>query len=341
MKALFIGLGSIGQRHLNNYKSIVGAKHEILVYRETNHNVLIKNGVVTHCVSLQQHYKFNQVSSLDDGFKEKPDVVFITNPSSKHLDVALKAARHGCNLFIEKPLSHTLRGVDLLSQTAKANDLIITVGYQTRFHPCYKFIVQTISEKKYGDVVSASFEWGTYLPSHHPYEDYRKGYAAKKSLGGGVVLGLSHEIDMICSIWGQPEELFAVGGKLSSLEMDAEDTVSILMGFKRGALIFPVTLFLSYAQTKEVRKCRIQFEDALILSDLSNNSIRLFDNAGEVITQKEYPDLKRNDLFMEEMREFINAVRNKRQSSIPLYDGIETLKLAMRIKDKIDGRRIK
>lgn len=337
MKALFIGLGSIGQRHLNNFKNIIGAKAEILVYRETDRNVLIKNGIGTPCVSLQHHYGFNQIRSLDDGLKEKPDIIFVTNPSSKHLEVALKAAQHGCNLFIEKPLSHTLHGVDLLSQIVNSQDLIVTTGYQTRFHPCYKFVAQILSEKEYGDVVSASFEWGTYLPNHHPYEDYRRGYAAKRSMGGGVVLGLSHEIDMICSFWGQPEELFAVGGKLSSLEMDAEDTVSVLMGFKRDTIIFPVTLFLSYAQAKEVRKFRIQLEDALMVSDLSNNRVRLFGNKGEIITQKDFPDLKRNDLFMEEMREFISAVKNKRQSSISLYDGIETLKLAMRIKEAIDG----
>lgn len=331
MKALFIGLGSIGQRHLNNFKNIIGDKAEILVYRETDRNVLIKNGMGTSCVSLRHHYGFNQVGSLDDGLKEKPDIVFITNPSSKHLDVALKAARYGCNLFIEKPLSHTLHGVDLLAQIVNSKDLVVTVGYQTRFHPCYKFVSQILAEKKYGDVVSASFEWGTYIPNHHPYEDYRKGYAAKKSMGGGVVLGLSHEIDIICSFWGQPNKLFAVGGKLSSLEMDVEDTVSVLMGFKRDAIIFPVTLFLSYAQPKEVRKFRIQLKDALILSDLLNNRVRLFDNKGDFITQKDFPDLKRNDLFMEEMREFIGAVKNKRHSSISLYGGIETLKLAMRI----------
>ena len=337
MKALFIGLGSIGQRHLNNFKNIIGDKAEILVYRETDRNVLIKNDMFTHCVSLQQYYGFNQVSSLDNGLKEKPDVVFITNPSSKHLDVALKAAQQGCNLFIEKPLSHTLHGVDLLLKTVNLKDLVVTVGYQIRFHPCYKFVVQTLSEKKYGDVVSASFEWGTYLPTHHPYEDYRRGYAAKRSMGGGAVLGLSHEIDMICSFWGQPNKLFAVGGKLSSLDMDVEDTVSVLMGFRRDAIIFPVTLFLSYAQVKEVRNFRIQLEDALILTDLSNNRVRLFNDKGEIITQKDFPDLKRNDLFMEEMSEFITKVKNKRQPFISLYDGIETLKLAMRIKEEIDG----
>jgi predicted dehydrogenase len=296
---------------------------------------LIKNGRVRPCVSLQHHYGFTQVRTLNDGLKEKPDVVFITNPSSKHLGIALKAARKGCNLFIEKPLSHTLRGVDLLVKIVNLKDLIVTVGYQMRFHPCYKFVSKILSEKKYGDVISASFEWGTYLPNHHPYEDYRLGYAANKNLGGGAVLGLSHEIDIICSFWGQPEKLYVVGGKLSYLDMDVEDTVSILMGFKRDSLIFPVTLFLSYAQTKEIRKFRIQLEDALVLCDLSNNRVTLFENSNEIIIQKDFSNLKRNDLFMEEMSEFINAVRKKQQSSISLYDGIEALKLAMRIKGEI------
>lgn len=336
MRALFVGLGSIGQRHLNNFKNIIGDEAEILVYRETDHNVLIKNCRVSPCVSLQHYYGFTQVRTLNDGLKEKPDVVFIANPSSKHLGIALKAARKGCNLFIEKPLSNTLRGVDLLEKIVNLKDLIATVGYQMRFHPCYKFVYKILSEKKYGDVISASFEWGTYLPNHHPYEDYRRGYAAKKNLGGGAVLGLSHEIDMINSFWGQPEKLYAVGGKLSYLDMDVEDTVSILMGFKRGSLIFPVTLFLSYAQKKEIRKFRIQLENALVLCDLLNNRVTLFRDSNGIIIQKDFSNLNRNDRFMEEMSEFINAVRKKQQFSISLYDGIEALKLAMRIKGKIN-----
>ena len=337
MKALFVGLGSIGQRHLNNFKKIIGDKAEIFVYRETDRNILIKNSRVRPCISLQHHYGFTQVRTLNDGLKEKPDIVFIANPNSKHLRIALKAARKGCNLFIEKPLSNTLHDIDLLQKIVNSKGLVATVGYQMKFHPCYKIVYKILSEKKYGDVISASFEWGTYLPEHHPYEDYRVGYAAKKNLGGGAVLGLSHEIDIIGSFWGQPEKLYAVGGKLSYLDMDVEDTVSILMGFKRGSLIFPVTLFLSYAQTKEIRKFRIQFENALILCDLLNNRVTLFKDNNEIIMQKDFSNFNRNDLFMEEMSEFINAVRNKQQSSISLYDGIETLKLAMRIKEEING----
>lgn len=335
MKALFVGLGSIGQRHLANFKKIMGDGAQILAYRETNHNTLIINCVGKEIESLEQYYGFKQFCKLDDALKESPDVVFVTNPSSKHLETALMAARWGCNLFIEKPLSHNLSGIDGLKKQVARRNLVVMIGYQTRFHPCYKLVDAILSEKEYGNVVSANFEWGTYLPSHHPYEDYRRSYVASKSLGGGVTLGLIHEIDLICNLWGQPEKLFAVGGKLSALDMDVEDTVSVLMSFKCAKRVFPVTLFLSFAQTKETRKFRIQLDKATILCDLVENTVSFFDEAGGLITRKAYPELERNDLFLDEMKEFVSAVKERRQPLTCLDDGIESLKLAMRIKEKI------
>ncbi len=335
MKALFIGLGSMGQRHLINFKKIMGEGGQILAYRETKRNTLIINCVGKECDSLEQYYGFKQFHNLDDALKESPDVVFVTNPSSKHLETALKAARYGCNLFIEKPLSHNLSGIDVLKKEVASRNLVVMVGYQTRFHPCYKLVRAPLSQKKYGNVISANFEWGTYLPSHHPYEDYHKSYAAVKSLGGGVVLGLIHEIDLIHSLWGQPENLFAIGGKFSTLEIDVEDTISVLMSFKRNERIFPVTLFLSYAQTKEIRKFRIQLDKATIFCDLLKNTVSFFNEAGRLITKETYPELDRNSLFLDEMKEFISAVKEGRKPLICLDDGIESLKLAMKIKEKI------
>lgn len=337
MKALFIGLGSIGQRHLSNFREIAGKGSEVLVYRSTNHNILISNGTGEPCGSLEQHYGCRTFTELDKALAERPDAVFVTNPTSKHLEVALKAAEKGCNLFIEKPLSHNLDKVGLLEDAVKEGGIIVMVGYQTRFHPCYKDIHDILSNGTYGKVISAGFEWGTYLPSHHPYEDYRLGYAAKKDLGGGVILGLSHELDVICSFWGLPDEIHAVGGKLSPLEMDTEDTVSALMEFKVNGHRFPVSLFLSYAQTKESHMWRVQLEEATIFCDLTDNTVGVFGRDGNAISENSYPDLKRNDLYLFEIKHFLKAVQERWQPSVSLYDGIECLNLAARIKESING----
>lgn len=333
IKVLFVGLGSIGQRHLSNFKTIVGDAVSISVYRKTNHNVLIQNGTGLAMDSLKEYFGFRQFDNLDSALNECPDIVFITNPTSEHMEVALKAAQRGCNLFIEKPLSNTLNGIDNLKKEVDDKKLTAMIGYQSRFNPCYRLVYKILSERQYGNVISASFEWGTYLPNHHSYEDYQKGYAATKNLGGGAVLGLIHDIDIICSFWGQPKTIFAIGGKLSSLEMDAEDTVSALLGFQQDKRIFPVTLYLSYAQTKEIRIFRIQLDYGTIICNMLTNMVQVFDENGKCIINKSYSELNRNDLFLEEIKEMISAVKEKRQPVVSLSDGIESLKLAMKIKD--------
>lgn len=137
---------------------------------------------------------------------------------------------------------------------------------------------------------------------------------------------------------GQPEKIFAIGGKFSSLEIDTEDTVCALMSFKQGSNNFPVTLFLSNAQTKEIRRFRIQFDDATVFCDFLEKLLTMYNKKGTIVTRKLYPKLRRNDLFLDEMKEFISAVREKHQPIVILYDGIESLKLALKIKEKINGQ---
>lgn len=336
MKALFLGLGSVGQRHLRNFKEILGSEAEILVYRNTNHNLVIEHGQALECTSLKDYYGYTEVASLEKGLALNPDIVFVTNPSSKHIDAALASATAKTNIFIEKPLSHNTEGVKILEEMVKRNSLVVHVGYQTRYHPCYKVVQALFTEGKFGNLISAGFEWGTYLPDHHPYEDYRVGYAANSILGGGVTLGLIHEIDLIYSFLGVPKTIAAIGGKLSSLEMNVDDTVSVLMGFKDEGSVVPVSLFLSYAQKHETRSIRMQFVDGLLVCDLLSNSVIVYGSKQEILYQKEFGVIDRNEMFKDELVEFINAVKRHDTSGNSLIAGSETLAIALRIRGEID-----
>ncbi len=337
LKALFVGLGSIGQRHLRNFQSLLGDEAECLVYRRTNHALVIQNGEATACKSLSEHYGVTSVNSLAEALALKPDIVFVTNPSSYHLDVAMQAACAGCHVFIEKPLSHDVEGVENLVREVRSRGVVATVGYQSRFDPCYQVLVQSVNDARYGAMVSASFEWGTYMPSHHPYEDYRQGYAALSSLGGGVLLGLSHEVDIIYSLCGQPQTVHALGGQLSNLEMNADDTVAALLGYGLNGKTVPVQLFLSYAQTHETRRVRVQFERATLLADLVSKNVQVVDDAGKVVVQEDYSRIERNQLFLDEMSDFLKAVSGDKEVAVSVEDGLEVLKLVTRIKEAMHG----
>jgi len=86
MRVLFVGLGSVGQRHLRNLKKMLGEEVELLAYRKTKHNMLIVDGKGEECESLEQYYGVRTIENMKDAFKEPVDAVFVTNPSSKHID---------------------------------------------------------------------------------------------------------------------------------------------------------------------------------------------------------------------------------------------------------------
>lgn len=332
MKVLFAGMGSVGQRHLKNLSYILDGRLTAMAYRTTNHDHVIVDGVISEGKSLKKTYGLKIFYDLDEALAQHPEAVFITNPSALHIPAALKAAGAGAHIFLEKPISHNLDGVDELEDLIKKKDLKLMVGYQTRFHPGYRQAKQILNERTYGKVVSAEFRWETYLPDHHPYEDYRQGYAAKKDLGGGVVLGLIHDLDLIWSFFGQPDQI-RDARKSTVLDMDVEDTVTAKLEFQN----FTAGLFLSYAQKKERRCFRITFEQARLECDFQNGIFCVLDHAGNVISNEEYRDFKRNDLFVNELKEFLSAIKEDRQPVISFQDGKESLILALRIKEASGG----
>ncbi len=118
-KALFIGLGGVGQRHLRNLVTLLGDKVEIMAYRVRNlpHTISADLAIVDD--NLTGRYPIKVFNDLSLSLAQHPDVVFICNPTSMHIAPAIEAAKAGCHIFMEKPLSHSLEGVEELKHSAK------------------------------------------------------------------------------------------------------------------------------------------------------------------------------------------------------------------------------
>jgi len=70
---------------------------------------------------------------------------------------------------------------------------------------------------------------------------------------------------------------------------------------------------------------------------LLNNKVSIIDNDNKILEEKHFVNFTRNDLFRDEMREFLTCVKNKTKPSVSLHDGVEAMKLAMRIKEEVGG----
>lgn len=326
MKFLIAGLGSIGRRHMRNLVAL--GEKDIVLYR-TRKSTMPEEDLAG----------FPQETELQPALeKHKPDAVIVANPNSMHLDVAIPAAEAGCSLLLEKPLSHSMDRIDELQAALERGNGRVVVGFQFRFHPGLVRAKQLISDGEIGRIISAHVHFGEYLPAWHPWEDYRKGYAARADMGGGVVLTQCHSLDYLPWLVGEVEAVWGFTGKLSDLDVDVEDTAKIGLRFANGAL---GSIHLDYNQQPPTHRFEIIGTKGSLQWDLSDGITRIYRASpgrgakGEGEWQG-YPvpaGFERNIMFMNEMRHFVRVVRGETESSCPLEDGIRVLRLALAVKE--------
>ena len=131
------------------------------------------------------------------------------------------------------------------------------IGYNLRFFSSLKYFRQLILDNYAGKVLLVHAEYGRYLPSWRPNQNYKSSVSARRDLGGGVLLELSHELDYLRWIFGEISWLKATTNIQSNLVLDVEDSANMFFGFKPslggGQLIG--TLSIDFIRHDPTRKC--------------------------------------------------------------------------------------
>jgi predicted dehydrogenase len=342
-RVLFVGLGGVGQRHLRNVRALLGDDLEVDAYRVRRETALLDDQLsVVPGENLEERHRVRVFADLDAALRERPDVVFVTNPSSLHMDVARRAARAGAHLFIEKPLSHSLQGVEELASVLEAQQRVGFVAYQLRRHPGFLKLKQALAANAVGRVLSVRAEVGEYLPGFHPYEDYRRMYAAQRALGGGVTLSQIHEIDYLIALFGMPRRAFSMGGKLSNLELDVDDLSSSLIEFQSpegGRLV--VELHQDFFQRPASRRCVVLGESGRLEWSLSDRRFRRWSVDATLLEDVDYASYPRNQAFLDELTYFLSCVEARTAPDVGVRQGAQSLRLALGLlESQSSGRAV-
>lgn len=341
MKVLFIGLGGIGQRHLRNLRSIVGESLEVIAYRSRNLSQAINNQLeIEPGVNVNERFDIEVYDSLPKALEQKPDAAFICNPTSMHVPAAIEVAQAGCNLFIEKALSHSLDGIHELVQIIEDKRLTCMVGYQMRFHPCMTVLQNIIRNRLVGRVLAVNAEVGEYMPGWHKYEDYRDLYAARSDLGGGVIVSQVHELDYIQWLFGFPRRVFATGGQLSTLEVNVEDVASIIMECQEDGRLLPVHLHQDFVQRPASRTCRVIGDKGKAIVDFLALTVIHYADDGSVAGEWDFAGFERNQLFVDEMRHFVDCIETGTDPRITVRDGLQSVLVMAAAKESMATGRV-
>ena len=318
MKGLVVGGGSIGTRHSRNLRTL-GVEQLALVEIQAERRI-----------SLGCELGMPVFETLAEGLSWSPDFVVVATPSHLHMQPALEAVRHGCDVFVEKPLSHLAEGLSELADLVERKNTVSLVGCNMRFHPGPARVKGLLDEQALGKILFARIHVGSYLPGWRSGADYRQNYAAREQTGGGCILDCIHEIDLARWYLGDVQEVFCVAGHISSLEILTEDVAVLVCRHEQG----PISeIHLDYVQRSYERGCQIAGEAGSIFWDFSGRQVRWYDAASERWTNfAQAEDWQPNQMYFDEMRHFLECVRTRRRSVLPIPEALAVMQIVFAAK---------
>jgi predicted dehydrogenase len=318
MKALVVGGGSIGRRHLRNLKTL-GIEHLGLVEPD-----------VSRRDAVAAEFSVEVFFGLRDGLDWAPNLVLVATPTHLHAEQALEIVRRGVPVFVEKPLSHTAAGVSAIVDLVAEKELVSMVGCNMRFHPGPAKVKQLIDDGRLGKVLFARIHAGSYLPDWRPGSDYRENYAARVETGGGCILDCIHEIDLARWYLGEVQSVFCSAGHLSSLEIETEDVASLVCRHAKGCMS---EIHLDYVQRTYERGCQIVGDLGSIFWDFNEKTVRWYNAADKkwaTYTQPETWDL--NQMYVDEMKHFLECLAEGRPTTLPIPEAAAVMRIVFAAK---------
>ncbi len=325
MKALVLGCGSIGLRHIDHLRRLGVSQIDAADPDAAACRAVRERGIWVTA---------NPVEALE----RRPDVVLVCTPASTHVAMASQALEAGAHVFIEKPLCTTPLEGEGLCRLAASDGRVVQVGYNLRYHPAVRAAHALVQSGRIGRILTAHMEFGLYLGKWWKDRDYRSSYMARAELGGGLLLDSSHEIDLALFFFGRAVEAMAMAAKSSLLEIRGMDAVKGLLTMESGAI---VSLSMDCLQPTYTRTFFLVGEDAALRwecaggrADTSLGRLSLCGPGGQVYEEV----LVQGDpleTYIDELRDFLSRAEEGRPAEVDAEAGMEVVRVAAALEESI------
>ncbi|MFZ0455292.1 MAG: Gfo/Idh/MocA family oxidoreductase [Ignavibacteriaceae bacterium] len=325
LKVGVVGTGHLGKLHVKMLKHLKNCE---LV------GVYDKNFIQSKAAASE--YGVTEFEDLNILFN-KVDAVSIAATTSSHYELVKKALEMGKHVFVEKPITATIREAEELVRISNKNKLNLQVGHIERFNPAL------VSLEKY--IIKPMFIQTDRLAQFNP-----------RGTDVAVVLDLMiHDIDVILSlIKSEVNHIEASGVAVVSNNIDIANA---RIQFENGAV---ANVTSSRISQKKMRKMRIFQKDNYIALDFITGVSELYrllpveqnveDSSisfGEIgIGDKkkrliyEQPEVKEINALSYELQLFVNSVLQNERPVVSGEDGLKALKVAQMIIGKIEEQKI-
>ena len=306
LKFFIVGLGSMGKRRIRNLhfhgeRRIIG--YDIRLDR------MLEAG---------KKYGIEIIDNLKKVSKESFDAMIISTPPDQHGDyirMALKLEKH---FFVEHPTSADGYKEIISAETKTGGVNLKTVKAPSctlRFYQPIKMIKAILVQGKIGKILAFQYHTGQYLPDWHPYEDYREVYFSKKETGA------CREIFPFELIWlnwifnSKAKEISGFVGKISDLEMTADDIILANLKYQNGIL---GSVIIDAISRKPYQTLRVLGSEGTLDWEGFDSAIKLYTAKSKktktIIVPKNHPEagyINGEEMYNDEIKAFLRVIDKK------------------------------
>jgi len=254
-------------------------------------------------------YGCKPAASYEDVLRDSSvEAIVNTTPNNAHLETTRAAAEAGKHTFLDKPIANTVSDGRAISEACKKAGVVLALGYQRRRESHFRHVKQQIDAGAFGKLVNAEANISRDRLGKIDLSSWRY---QSQGMPGGVMLQIGiHYSDVLEYLMGP---IVAVSGNLAQLVLpgDNPDVASLILEHQNGALS---TLNASYASASEYYLLNVYGKEASAYYDM-HNGLRLLKRGSDKSTPV---SCAKNDVFVEELEEFAQAVRGNAE---PEMDG--------------------
>ncbi len=323
MKALIVGLGSMGKRRIRLLKGI-DPTVEII-------------GVDTSEERRQQvtDMGYKAYSSIDEAAEEAPDLSFVCTSPLSHHSIIKSLLNYKINTFTELNLIND--GYEELMTQARNQGTILFLSSTMLYRGEINYIINSVKDFK--KPVSYIYHVGQYLPDWHPWESYKNFFVSNKRTNGCREL-FGIELPWIIETFGEIESVFSTADKLSDLEIDFPDRFFVTLTHKNGT---KGVVAVDIVCPKAVRNLEVFGEGLHLFWEGNPKALYRFNNETKekdfVNTYESfehdsrYSDNIVENAYVDEMQNFLNVVCGKESPRYSYEKDLYTIS----VMDEIEG----
>lgn len=246
---------------------------------------------------------------------DQAQAAIIASPSGLHLSDMQAGLAARCHLFVEKPLSHSLEGMELLLDQAESKGMVIFAAFNLRYHPVVQAARKIIGQGELGALLWGRFEMADYLPNWRPGFDHTRGYANDPRTGG-VIFDIVHEFDLAAHLMGPPQVKACQAAHTGTIGLAAEDMADMVLCHANGALS---SIHVDFVTRPRRRESRITGSLGSLTLDLDARRLVLTAWDGTVAQDTCFAGSYADD-YRAEMADFLACIQGR---STPACDGRE------------------